>query len=148
MYQNTLGTTISNTHLEESTRTSSNPCMSLALYHKYISFCYISYDQRPTITCLSDPTYYWGNLHGYHTRPYTKSYSSPYGNCHHKETSPTTGDQTQLQPKTKESHRPSMSTRIWIVISSYLSVWKCYTKTQSHTHGPLQSIQITKVKPS
>ena len=95
---------------------------------------------------LFNPTHYWGNLHDHHARPYTILYLDPCCNCHHKETSQATGDQTRLPLKTKESHCPSMSTRIWTVIWSYLSIWKYCTKIQSHTHGPLQSIQITKVK--
>ena len=114
--------------LERSIQPSSNPWLSLTFHNKYKPFCYISYDQRSIMTCLSNLTHYRGNPHGYHTRPYTKSYLSPCGNCHHKETSSTTGDQTQLSPKTKERHRLSMSTRIWIVISSYLSIWEYCTK--------------------
>ena len=99
------------------------------------------------MTCLFDPTQYRGNLHDRHTRPSSMPYPSPCGNCHHKETSPTTGDQTQLPPKIIENNLLNMSTRTWSIISSYLSIWERCTKIQPHTHGPLQSIRFIKVKP-
>ena len=116
--QNILGITQSqipipiSTWKSQPTQSSSNPQLPLTLHYKCKPFYYISYDQRSIMTCLSNPAQYRGNPSGYHTSPYTKSYSSSCGNCHHKETSPTTGDQTQLPPQTKESHRPSMSIRI------------------------------------
>ena len=45
------------------------------------------------MTCLCNPAHYHGNPYGYHKRSYTAPCSSPGGNHHHKETSPTTGDQ-------------------------------------------------------
>ena len=114
--------------------------ISLAYHKLYVTFYHTSHGLRSIMTCLFDSTQYQGNLYSHDTRPYSKSYLSPYGNCHHKETSPIIGDQTQLPPKTKESHHPSMSTRIWTIISSYLSIWECRTKIESHIHSLLQSI--------
>ena len=100
MYWNTLGITISNlnstSYLEKPTQSSSNPWLLLSLHKEYRPLCYILYDQKPIMTCLPEPAQDRGNSHGHHTRPYTTPCSSLGGNCHHKETSPTTGDQTQL----------------------------------------------------
>ena len=55
------------------------------------------------MTCLSDPAQYQGNMHGCHVRPYTTPYSSSCDNCHHKQTSPTTGDQPNYHSKSMEA---------------------------------------------
>ena len=92
-----------NIHASISLQSSSNHWMSLTLHHKYKPFYYLSYDQRSIMICLSNPAYYRGNPHSYHSRPYTSSYSGPYGNCYHKETSLTTSDQTQLSQKSMKT---------------------------------------------
>ena len=73
--------------------------MSLALLHKYKPFCYIYYDQRSIMTCLSKPACYRGNPYGHYTSPYTTPCSSLGDNCHLKKTSPTTDDQPNYHPK-------------------------------------------------
>ena len=78
---------------EKSTHSSSNPWLSLAYHRQYEPFHCISYDQRSIMTCLSNPAQYQGNLHGHHTRPYMRLYSSSRGNCHYMQISPTTDDQ-------------------------------------------------------
>ena len=55
------------------------------------------------MTCSSGPTYYRGNMYVHHTKPYTMPYVDPHGNFHHKEISPTIGDQSSYQPKSMEA---------------------------------------------
>ena len=54
------------------------------------------------MTGLFSPTHYQGNQHSHHMRPYVVPYSSPCGNYHHKQTSPTTGDQPSYFPKSRK----------------------------------------------
>ena len=44
-------------HLKKLTRSSSNHWLSLTFHHKYKPLCYISYDQRSIMTCLSNPAH-------------------------------------------------------------------------------------------
>ena len=84
---------------KKSTISSNNPWTSLAFHNLYRPFYYISHDLRSLMTCLSDSAQYQGNLHGHHTRRYTMLYSGSCGNCHHKQTSPTTGDEPSYHLK-------------------------------------------------
>ena len=87
--------------------------LAITSHHQWdIPFFLTFHHLRSIMICLFDPAQYQGNLYSHHTRPYTKSYLSSCGNYHRKDTSLITGDQTQLSPKTRESHHPSMSTKI------------------------------------
>ena len=55
------------------------------------------------MTCLSDPAQYRGNLYCYQTRPYTTPSSSPDGNRHQEQISPTTNDQPNYNPNPMEA---------------------------------------------
>ena len=144
----TISNPNSTIHLDRPIQSLSNPLAIISPYLLCEPFCLTFHVLRSKMTRLYDLAQYRNNPYGHQTRPSIMSYSGPCGNCHCKDTSPTTDDRTQLPPRTKENHRPSMPIRIWTVISNDLSIWEYCTKIQSHTHGPLQSIQITEVKPS
>ena len=61
------------------------------------------------MTRLSNPAHYQGDPDSHHTRHCTIPRSSPSGNCHHKQTSPTTGDQPSYYPKPMEVNNQACS---------------------------------------